>query len=167
MGLPLEGSWGSTCPIPPSSGSETGFKGSLRALASFLVSVDLRNGCSCLYEPLKCPIVGGVGVFFAGHDVERPLWLALNLAASRFPPWGADHHIAVKNRDAVAKRMAPAQIAEAERLAREWTAKHKLAREWTAKHLREWLAKQKLARERKPKPKPKPKHKEISREWED
>lgn len=40
-----------------------------------------------------------------------------NLAASRYP--GPDG-LAVKNRDGVAAKMTPAQIAEAQRLAREW-----------------------------------------------
>ena len=42
-----------------------------------------------------------------------------NLAASRLPP-GENRDNAVKARDAVAKRMTPAQIAEAQKLAREW-----------------------------------------------
>ncbi len=45
-----------------------------------------------------------------------------NLAASRLPP-GEDRDKAVKNRDIVAKRMTPAQISEAEKLAREWRPK--------------------------------------------
>ncbi len=45
-----------------------------------------------------------------------------NLAASRFPP-GKDRDRALKNRDIVAKKMTPAQIAEAEKLAREWRQK--------------------------------------------
>ena len=45
-----------------------------------------------------------------------------NLAASSLPP-GKDHDRATKNRDNVAKRMTPAQIAEAQRLAREWKPK--------------------------------------------
>ena len=45
-----------------------------------------------------------------------------NLAASRFPP-GEDRDKAVKNRDIVAKRMTPAQISEAQKLAREWRPK--------------------------------------------
>ena len=45
-----------------------------------------------------------------------------NLAASRFPP-GEDSDKVVKNRDHVAKRMTPAQISEAEKLAREWQPK--------------------------------------------
>ncbi len=45
-----------------------------------------------------------------------------NLAASRFPP-GEDRDKVVKNRDHVAKRMTPAQISEAEKLAREWKPK--------------------------------------------
>ena len=45
-----------------------------------------------------------------------------NLAASRFPP-GEDRDKVVKNRDHVAKRMTPAQIFEAKKLAREWRPK--------------------------------------------
>jgi TPR repeat protein len=45
-----------------------------------------------------------------------------NLAASRFPP-GEDRDTAVNNRDKIAKRMTPAQISEAEKLAREWKPK--------------------------------------------
>ena len=48
--------------------------------------------------------------------VQAHFWF--NLAALRFPP-GTGRAIAVKNRDLVAKLMTPAQIAEAERLARE------------------------------------------------
>ena len=45
-----------------------------------------------------------------------------NLAASRHPP-GEDRDRAVKNRDIVAKRLTPAQISEAQKLAREWRPK--------------------------------------------
>ena len=45
-----------------------------------------------------------------------------NLAASRFPR-GEARDQAVKNRDFVAKRMTPAQISEAQKLAREWRPK--------------------------------------------
>ncbi len=45
-----------------------------------------------------------------------------NLAASRLPP-GVEHDIAVKNRDNVAKKMTPAQVSEAQKLAREWRPK--------------------------------------------
>ena len=48
------------------------------------------------------------------------LWL--NLAASRFSR-GANRDLAFKNRDIVAKRMTPAQIFEAQKLAREWKPK--------------------------------------------
>ncbi len=42
-----------------------------------------------------------------------------NLAASRYPP-GEDRDRVVNNRDIVAKMMTPAQISEAQKLAREW-----------------------------------------------
>ncbi len=45
-----------------------------------------------------------------------------NLAASRFPP-GEDHDRAVKDSNIVAICMTPAQISEAQKLAREWTPK--------------------------------------------
>ena len=45
-----------------------------------------------------------------------------NLAASKLPP-GKNRDDAVFNRDNVAKRMTPAQISEAHKLAREWRPK--------------------------------------------
>ena len=44
------------------------------------------------------------------------------VAASRLPP-GTDRAEAVKNRDLLAAEMTPAQIAEAQRMAREWKPK--------------------------------------------
>ena len=52
--------------------------------------------------------------------VQGYMWT--DLAASRYPP-GKDRDIAVKNRDIIAKRMTPAQISEAQKLAREWKPK--------------------------------------------
>ncbi len=52
--------------------------------------------------------------------VQAHMWF--NLAASRLPP-GKDGDLAVENRDIIAARMTPAQIAEAQRLAREWKPK--------------------------------------------
>ncbi len=51
---------------------------------------------------------------------EAHMWF--NLAASIFPP-GEDRDKAVNNRDIVAEGMTPAQISEAEKLAREWRPK--------------------------------------------
>ncbi len=45
-----------------------------------------------------------------------------DLAASSYPP-GEKRDAAVKNRDIVAKVMTPAQISEAQELAREWRPK--------------------------------------------
>ncbi len=53
--------------------------------------------------------------------VQAHMWY--NLAASRFAR-GSDRDIAVEARDNVAARMTPAQIAEAQRLAREWKPKN-------------------------------------------
>ncbi len=60
-----------------------------------------------------------------GHGVPQDYVLAhmwFNLAASRLPP-GVEHDIAVKNRDIIVKMMTPAQISEAQKLAREWKPK--------------------------------------------
>ncbi len=60
----------------------------------------------------------GQGV--AQDYVQAHMWY--NLAASRLPP-GDNRDLVVKNRDLVEKRMAPAQVAEAQKLAREWKPK--------------------------------------------
>ncbi len=52
--------------------------------------------------------------------VQAHMWYTL--AASRLPP-GTDRDGAVQNRDIVAARMTPAQIAKAQQLAREWKPK--------------------------------------------
>ncbi len=62
----------------------------------------------------------GKGLAVPQDYVQVHMWF--NLAASRFPP-GEDRDQSVKNRDHVAKRMTPAQISEAEKLAREWKPK--------------------------------------------
>ena len=64
------------------------------------------------------------GLGLPHDDVQALMWF--NLAASRLPP-GEDHDRAVQDRDTVAKRMTPAQIAEAEKLAREWSPRGKQA----------------------------------------
>ena len=50
-------------------------------------------------------------------DVQAFMWFSL--AASRFPP-GRDRDRAAHGRDTLADLMTPAQVAEAQRLAREW-----------------------------------------------
>ncbi len=62
----------------------------------------------------------GNGLGVPQDYVQAHTWF--DLAASSFPP-GEDRDKAVKYRDIVAKRMTPAQIAEAEKLAREWSPK--------------------------------------------
>jgi hypothetical protein len=52
--------------------------------------------------------------------VQAHMWY--KLATSKIPP-GEGRDEAVKNRDIVAKRMTPAQISEAQKLAREWKPK--------------------------------------------
>jgi len=54
--------------------------------------------------------------------VQAHMWF--NLAASRWPP-GEDRDMAVKRRDRLAEAMTPVQIAEAEKLARQWCPKGK------------------------------------------
>jgi TPR repeat protein len=53
--------------------------------------------------------------------VQSHKWL--NLAASRIPASDAEREVVVKLRDAVAAEMTPAQIAEAQKRAREWKPK--------------------------------------------
>ncbi len=52
--------------------------------------------------------------------VQAHLWF--NLVASRLPP-GERRNTAVQNRDLVEQLMTPAQVAEAQKLAREWKPK--------------------------------------------
>ncbi len=52
--------------------------------------------------------------------IQAYMWF--KLATSTFPP-GEKRDIAVKNRDLLAKKMTPAQISEAKKLAREWRPK--------------------------------------------
>jgi hypothetical protein len=48
----------------------------------------------------------------------------LHLAAARYPAFDTDSRAkAIRNRDLVARKMTPAQITEAQRLAREWKRK--------------------------------------------
>ncbi len=54
---------------------------------------------------------------FPKNYVHAHMWIIL--ATSKLPP-GEDRDTAVENRDNVAKRMTPAQISEAQKLAREW-----------------------------------------------
>ena len=58
--------------------------------------------------------------------IKAHVWY--NLAAARMPP-GEDRDREAGNRDNVAKFMTPAQIAEAQRLARKWEPKHLLFRQ--------------------------------------
>ncbi len=62
----------------------------------------------------------GKGLGVPQDHVQAHMWF--NVAASRFPP-GEDRDKAVKKRDIVAKRMTPAQISEAQKLAWEWKPK--------------------------------------------
>jgi len=64
-------------------------------------------------------------LFGMGHGVPEDyvrayMWITL-AAAGNLP--GDEQKLAVDNREAVARIMTPAQIAEAQKLAREWTPK--------------------------------------------
>jgi TPR repeat protein len=64
-----------------------------------------------------------LSVMYANGDgIERDYvkaYMYSNLAVARLPA-GEDHDIALKNRDMIAKAMTREQVAEAQRLAREW-----------------------------------------------
>ena len=60
-------------------------------------------------------------------DAQAHMWF--NLASSRYPP-GTDRDRAVKNRDIIAKRMTPAQISEAEKLARSGSQRSRGLNPW-------------------------------------
>ena len=60
----------------------------------------------------------GMGV--AQDLVMAHMWL--NLAALRFPP-GEERKLAARNRDRIEQRMTPAEVAEAQRFARQWRPK--------------------------------------------
>jgi TPR repeat protein len=69
-----------------------------------------------------------LGVFYAKGEAGEPdnvkahVWF--NLAAAHFSPADtSDRNTAAKDRDRVAAKMTPPQIAEAQRLAREWSPK--------------------------------------------
>ncbi len=64
-------------------------------------------------------------MYFLGQGVpedEAQAHMWINLAASRLPP-GEDRDESVKGLDIIAKVMTPAQISEAQKLAREWKPK--------------------------------------------
>ncbi len=65
-------------------------------------------------------VIYGYGQGVPQDDAHAYMWF--KLAASRLRP-GEGRDIAVKNHDIVAMRMTPAQISEAEKLAREWKPK--------------------------------------------
>ncbi len=64
-------------------------------------------------------------MYYHGYGVPQDYaqaYMWFNLAASRFPP-GERRDKAVNNRDIIAEKMSPAQISEAQKLAREWKPK--------------------------------------------
>ena len=72
---------------------------------------EAQNNLGVLYEDGE----GG-----ARDNVKALMWYSL--AAARFPP-GEDRDLAVSNRDRIEQRMTPAQVAEAQRFARQWKPK--------------------------------------------
>jgi hypothetical protein len=65
-------------------------------------------------------VMYGKGLGVPQDEAQAYMWF--KLASSTFLP-GEDRDQSVKNRDHVAKRMTPAQISEAKKLAREWKPK--------------------------------------------
>ncbi len=62
----------------------------------------------------------GIGEGVPQNSVQAHVWI--NLAVPKLPP-GESRDKAVEVRDEIAKLMTPAQISEAEKLAREWKPK--------------------------------------------
>ena len=65
-------------------------------------------------------------MYFSGEGVPQDYvqaYLWVDLAASRFPPSAKKDREAAHNREIVASKMTSAQIAEAQKLAREWKPK--------------------------------------------
>ena len=73
---------------------------------------DAQNNLGLMY---------GTGLGVPQDYVQAHKWY--NLAATSLPP-GKDHDTATKNRDIVAKKMTPADVSKAQKLARAWWAKH-------------------------------------------
>lgn len=73
-----------------------------------------EQGSALAQDNLGLHYAEGVGV--PQDFVEAHMWL--DLAAAQ------GHEFAIAGRDAVADRMTPAQIAEAQRMAREWLEAH-------------------------------------------
>ncbi len=65
-------------------------------------------------------VMYGEGTGVPQNNVQAHMWFSL--AASRFPP-GENRDKAAQGRDTLADFMTPAQIAEAQKLAREWSPK--------------------------------------------
>lgn len=79
-----------------------------------------EQGCGKAQVSLGFHYEHGKGV--PQDDVLAYMWY--HIAASRFPPAATyERDTAARDRDNVAARMTPAQIAEARRMAREWTSK--------------------------------------------
>ncbi len=72
---------------------------------------EAQNNLGAMYE---------AGVGLPPDYVNAHMWYSI--AASRFQP-GESNDKAITNRDSLAKKMTPTQIAEAQRLAREWAPK--------------------------------------------
>ena len=81
---------------------------------TFSLSVPAEQEYSSAQNNLGVMYEKGQGV--RQDYVQAHMWF--NLAATR------GHKMALKNRDIIAKRMTPADISKAQRLAREWWAKH-------------------------------------------
>ncbi len=65
-------------------------------------------------------VMYGKGLGVPQDEAQAYMWF--KLATSKIPP-GEGRDLAVKKRDIVAEKMTPAQISEAQKLAREWRPK--------------------------------------------
>ncbi len=80
----------------------------IQPLSMSLLCAVAQNNLGIMYE---------IGQGIRQDYIQAHMWFSL--AASRFPP-GEDRDRATQGRDTLALFMTPAQIAEAEKLAREW-----------------------------------------------
>ena len=107
---------GSHQPRPQTGG---GYIGDHVTTARLLLSLANEGNASAQF------VLGNM--YFHGEGVRQDYVQAhkwYNLAASRYPTSDTEHRDeAAKNRDSVARNMTPEQIAEAQKLAREWKPK--------------------------------------------
>jgi uncharacterized protein len=70
-------------------------------------------------------VLYGKGLGVPQDDVRAYMWYSLAMGHSMGPSIHKVQKLAADNRDVVARRMTPSQIAEAQKLAREWKPKER------------------------------------------